>query len=367
MKGRIETTPNHLIMKLIIHSFTAMEIQMEATQGFIGDSHSRRMAGLIDQDNRTFSHTSLHAIHFSKTNQLKRCIQQHPNTKTILYSFGGNDIDSPFMNTEEHYERKIAKAIITILKDTFFFGVLPFIVSIIRRTKSNHRVGILDFKWAKTQIERRIANELQHILKYNPIIYIDHLVSLKHDGTHPEDFSYIEITDTCREYITKTLNNRAQIDTNNNSTWNTTAISTNSVFTLNSTTTITTSFTNTAAAVATVTTNSTAAATTNNNAATAIVTTSATATAVTTTSTAAAVTSTAASTTITAAETNTTGGNKRSREESEDKEWEETMEVEHITTQVRNLLLRGTPTLRTMATQTSDTAGRGNDWSPGGD
>ena len=308
-----------------------------STTGFVGDSHMRRMYNLTDQDEQTFSHTSLYSIHFSKTKELKKCIQTHPQTNAILYSFGGNDLDSPFTNQDEHYTSTVAKSIIQILRDTFYFGVLPFIISIIPRTRSNHRVGALNFKAEKEFIEKRIVSELQNTLKYNPIINVDHLTALKHDGKHLTDFAYIEIMDTCRDYISKTISKRTQPDTNNN-TWSTTAISTNSLFTQN-TTTVTNSRTDTPASTATVTTASTTAVTTASTAA--VVNTAV----VTSTAAAAAVISTA----------NTSTTTKRPRDDTEDQEWEEAMEVEHITAQVRNLLLRGTPTLRTMATQT-DTA-----------
>ena len=90
----------------------------EAETGLAGDSHTSKMAALTDPKSLTFHHTSLHAVRFNQTNELKTLIQNNPKTKAILYSFGANDIDPSYQTLEHNYSDIIIKDFMSLARDT---------------------------------------------------------------------------------------------------------------------------------------------------------------------------------------------------------------------------------------------------------
>ena len=180
--------------------------------GQAGDSHAERMWKLTDMNSITFSHKTYHILSFARTDDLKHLIIENPETTAIIFSFGSNDLDHPFMTTrQDKHIQDIIRAFITVAKDTYQFGVLPFFVAIIPRTKFKSAVAIKEFDRAKTIVEERVRHELIKVLKYDPIIDIDHIVELDYDGVHLTTEAYMNAMELCDAYMLQVI-----IDHNNN-------------------------------------------------------------------------------------------------------------------------------------------------------
>ena len=170
--------------------------------GKVGDSHTQRMAKTDAQIPTTFIHKHFLIIPFSRTDDIKTLIINHPETKIILFTFGSNDIDSCYITLWwRRHLTDMVNAFVTVAIDSYEYGATPYFIQIIPRTTFRSDIGITDFFWLKHQIETRVTQRLSTRMKHSVFIPIDHLVALSKDGIHLTEDSYIKITETCAKHI----------------------------------------------------------------------------------------------------------------------------------------------------------------------
>ena len=165
-------------------------------------------------DNQTRQHRTLYAVPFSESRQLRNYITQNPDTSTILYTLGSNDTDTPYITTDPNYTERIIKAILAIAKDTYEFGVLPFFVDILPRTKFHSAQAIIPHKSARENINRTLKHTLHTQLGYDALVETSDLAHLSDDGVHLTTESYMKILQKANTMIQTTLTHRH--DQNNN-------------------------------------------------------------------------------------------------------------------------------------------------------
>ena len=172
--------------------------------GLAGDSQQRRMRNLFPSGT-TFSHYSKHIVSFAKSSDLKYLIMTYPQTKAILYSFGGNDIDCCFTLLDPDYHKTIGKAFTTLTKDTLDLGALPFYISIIPRTQFTSHLSIDEYRQNKMKIEEKVKEDTQRMTRYDAFIDVDDLVELEEDGVHLTTESMTEVARRTEKHIKKIL------------------------------------------------------------------------------------------------------------------------------------------------------------------